>query len=238
PAGPARIRSVPTSSRPPATRIARAAPRGVVSEAGGSGDRDRRPLREIVRRPELLIAVGGAAVSYAAMVLVMTATPLAMVACAFPIRDVATVIQWHVLGMFVPSFFTGKLIRRFGTLRILLAGLALLGGHVVVAATGVEFLDFLSALMLLGVGWNFSYIAATTLLTEVARPEERAKVQALNEFTVFALVAAASLSSGWLFHRFDWRALNLSVLPLLLATGILMLWLARRRDQRNSNAGQ
>ena len=127
------------------------------------------------------------------------------------------VIQWHVVGMFAPSFFTGSLIKRYGAPRIMQIGFVLLLGNVVLALSGVEFLHFLSALVLLGVGWNFAFIGGTTLLTQTYRPAEQLKVQAVNEFAVFGLVAVATLSAGWLYDRFGWVTLNLAVVPLLLA---------------------
>lgn len=175
-----------------------------------------RPLREIVAQPALRASIVGAAVGYGVMVMAMTATPLAMLGCGLAATSVTPVIQWHVVGMFAPSFFTGTLIERHGAPRIMQVGLLLLLGHVVITLAGVDFLNFLSALILLGVGWNFAYIAGTTLLTRCYRPAEQAKVQAVNEFTVFGFVALASLSAGWLYDRFGWAALNLAAIPLLV----------------------
>jgi MFS family permease len=130
--------------------------------------------------------------------------------------------------MFAPSFFTGALIARYGAPRIMQAGFALLLGHVVLALSGVEFLHFLSALVLLGVGWNFAFIGGTTLLTQTYLPAERLRVQAVNEFAVFGLAALATLSAGWLYDRFGWVTLNLSVLPLLLAALLATSSIERR----------
>jgi len=176
-----------------------------------------RPLRETLGQPALLVAVFGAAIGYAVMIMVMTATPLAILGCGLPGSSVTPVIQWHVVGMFAPSFFTGTLIARYGAPRIMQAGFILLLGHVVLALSGVAFLNFLSALILLGVGWNFAFIGGTTLLTQACLPAERLKVQAVNEFTVFGFTALATLSAGWLYDRFGWATLNLAVLPFLLA---------------------
>ena len=151
------------------------------------------------------------------MIMVMTATPLAMLGCGQPANSIAPVIQWHVVGMFAPSFFTGALIRRFGAPRIMRIGFFLLLGHVAIALLGIEFLHFLSGLILLGIGWNFAFIGGTALLTQTYRPAEQLRVQAINEFSVFGLVALASLSAGWLYDRFGWLSLNLAVVPLLLA---------------------
>jgi MFS family permease len=176
-----------------------------------------RPLREILGQPAFQVAVFGAAIGYAAMIMVMTATPLAILGCGLPGTSVTPVIQWHVVGMFAPSFFTGSLIARYGAPRIMQTGFILLLGNVVLALSGVEFLHFLSALILLGVGWNFSFIGGTTLLTQAYLPAERLKVQAVNEFSVFGLAALATLSAGWLYDRFGWATLNLAVVPFLLA---------------------
>lgn len=177
---------------------------------------DARPLGEIVRQPALLMSIFGASVGYSAMIMAMTATPLAMLGCGLPGTSVTPVIQWHVVGMFAPSFFTGDLVKRFGAPRIMQLGFILLLGHVAVAVSGLEFLHFLSALILLGLGWNFAFIGGTALLTQTYRPAEQLKVQMVNEFIVFGLVAVASLSAGWLYARFGWLLLNLSMVPLLV----------------------
>lgn len=186
---------------------------------------DARPLRQILMQPALQASILASAVGYAVMIMVMTATPLAMLGCGLTGSDVTPVIQWHAVGMFAPSFFTGSLIRRYGALPIMQTGLVLLLGHVTVAFSGIEFLHFVSALVLLGVGWNFVFIGGTTLLTQTYRPSEQLKVQAVNEFSIFALVALATLSAGWLYDRFGWITLNLAVVPLLavalLATGAI-----------------
>jgi MFS family permease len=150
------------------------------------------------------------------MIMAMTATPLAMLGCGFGAADVRPVIQWHVVGMFLPSFFTGSLVARFGAPRVMQTGFVVLMAHVVVAASGIEFLHFLSALVLLGVGWNFAFVGSTALLTQSYRPSEQTKVQALNEGLVFGLVVVGSLGAGWLYDRFGWSVLNLAALPLLL----------------------
>jgi len=177
---------------------------------------EARPLGEIVRQPALLMSIFGASVGYSAMIMAMTATPLAMLGCGLPGSSVTPVIQWHVVGMFAPSFFTGNLIKRFGAPRVMQAGFVLLLAHVAVAVSGLEFLHFLSALVLLGLGWNFAFIGGTTLLTQTYRPAEQLRVQMVNEFIVFGLVAVASLSAGWLYARFGWVLLNLSMVPLLV----------------------
>lgn len=192
-------------------------------------DSDARPLTTIARQPKFLLALGGAAVGFGVMILAMTATPLAMVAHDHAASDAAFVIQWHVLGMFVPSFFTGFLIARFGVLTMMLAGALALIGHVVISLSGLALLHFISALILLGLGWNFLYVGGTTLLTETYRPAEKAKVQALNDFAIFGIVVIASVASGWLMHGIGWIGVNLTALPFLAATAVVIgLFILRR----------
>jgi predicted MFS family arabinose efflux permease len=198
-------------------------PKPVVAQPGQS-----RPLREILGQPALRVSVFGTAIGYAVMIMVMTATPLAILGCGLPGANVTPVIQWHVVGMFAPSFFTGSLVRRYGAPRIMQAGFVLLLGHVVLALSGVEFLHFLSALVLLGIGWNFAFIGGTTLLTQSYRATEQLKVQAVNEFAIFGLVALATLSAGWLFDRFGWATLNLAVVPLLFAALFAAIGIERK----------
>ena len=188
-----------------------------------------RSLREIVAQPSLRAAIVGSATGYAVMIMAMTATPLAMLGCGFSTADVKPVIQWHVLGMFAPSFFTGHLVARWGASRVMQLGFVLLSAHVAVAASGQAQLHFLSALVLLGVGWNFAFVGGTALLTQSYRPSEQTKVQALNEGVVFSLVALGSLGAGWLYDRFGWVTLNLAVLPLLLLVLVWTIATTRRR---------
>lgn len=203
-----------------------------VAEKGGL---PARPLSAVVSQPTFLVAVLVAAIGFGVMNLAMTATPIAMHAHHHSMSDTAFVIQWHVLGMFLPSFFTGSLIARFGAPWIMLAGVGLLLGHVAIALSGVEFLYFVSALILLGVGWNFTYLGGTNLLTETYRPSEKAWVQGINDFTVFTTVVIASFSSGALLHLFGWTGVNLLALPLLLAAGLAMIaFLAWRRRTRTA----
>lgn len=148
------------------------------------------------------------------------------------VSDAVPVIQAHVLAMFAPSFFSGALVRRFGAIPMMLAGFALLAAHVAVAATGAEFGHFFWALVLLGAGWNFAFVAGTALLTEAYTDAERGKAQAANEFILSGCVALASLSSGWLLHALGWRAVALSGLPFLAVAAALTLWLQRLRAAR------
>lgn len=188
-----------------------------------------RPLARIAREPVFAVAVVGAVVGYGVMNLLMTATPLAMLGCGHGFADTAFVIQWHIVAMFAPSFVTGHLIHRFGELRIMLWGSALLGACVAVNLSGVEVANFGVALALLGLGWNFLFIGATSLLTELHSPAEKAKVQGLNEFLVFGTVTLTATSSGMLHDAFGWSALNVGTLPLLAAVVLATASLARRR---------
>lgn len=198
-----------------------------------------RPLPSIMKQPVFLTALAGSSIGFSVMLLVMTATPLAMQLCGQTISSAASVIQWHVLGMFAPSFFTGNLIRRFGVLKIMTIGVALLLGHVAIALSGMEYLHFLSGLILLGVGWNFLFIGGTTLLTEAYHPCERAKVQAAHDFLMYVAISIATFSSGSLLSAFGWRAVNLAVLPML-AFALLMivvLGVRQKRARQNVKAG-
>jgi MFS family permease len=184
-----------------------------------------RPLLTIMMQPSYAVALFGAATGSGVMVLAMTATPLAMVNHQHSLAASAMVIQAHVLGMFLPSFFTGSLIARFGILRIMLVGVALLAAHVAVSLTGTGFGSFASALVLLGVGWNFLYIGGTTLLTKTYREEERARAQAANDLTVFVVGLASSLAAGALLQAVGWYLMNLILLPWLLVAAIAICWL-------------
>ena len=188
-----------------------------------------RPLRQIMRQPAFITALTGSAAGYGVMMLVMTATPLAMLQCGQP--DSASVIQWHVLGMFVPSFFTGHLIARFGVLNVMLAGILLLAGHVAIALSGDAYLHLLSGLILLGMGWNFLFIGGTALLTETYRPSERARTQATHDFLVFGVMSAGSFAAGSLLDRFGWQMVNWVALPILVfaLVAVLMLAWSRRK---------
>ncbi|MEO0976035.1 MAG: MFS transporter [Pseudomonadota bacterium] len=186
-----------------------------------------RPLRTIMAQPRFIVAAACGICSYALMSLVMTATPLAMIACGLTETDAALGIQWHVLAMFGPSFFTGSLIARFGKERIVSIGLSLLAGCSIVALMGIELAHFWTALVLLGLGWNFGFIGATAMLTDTYRPEERNMVQAVNDFLVFGFVAAASFSSGALLNAFGWGTVNVLVFPFVVLCIGLLVWLVQ-----------
>lgn len=190
-----------------------------------------RPLSVIARQPSFIVAVLCAMICYGVMTLLMAATPLAMIACRHPFSDAAFVIQWHMVGMFAPSFFTGSLILRFGLLPVMFTGVALNLVCVAIAVSGVEVMNFWLALMLLGVGWNFMFIGATTLLTETHTPAERAKVQGVNDAAIFATLVASSLASGVLFSFQGWQAMNYYAIPVLVLAGSAILWLAAHRRQ-------
>jgi MFS family permease len=185
-----------------------------------------RPLLQIMRQRTFIVAVITSMIGYAVMSFTMTATPLAMVACGFQHVQAGTVIQWHVLGMFAPSFFTGHLIARFGLYRVMLVGAILLSVSAGIAVAGVDFANFWAALLIIGVGWNFLFVGATTLLTQAHTPAERAKTQAANDFLVFASTATASFLSGKLLYVFGWETINLLTLPFALASAVLVLWFA------------
>lgn len=187
-----------------------------------------RPLRAIAAQPVFLVAVCVAALGYAVMNLLMTATPLAMGFCGHPYSAAATVISSHVIAMFAPSFVTGSLIKRFGILPIILTGVLLLFACVAISLSGQLVGHFWTALVLLGVGWNFTYIGGTTLLTQAYRPSERAKAQGANEMTVFSVQAISAFSSGVLVNAAGWNTLNYVALPLITAAGLAALWLMVR----------
>jgi MFS family permease len=188
-----------------------------------------RPLGVIARQPAFIVAVACGTIGYGVMNLLMTATPLAMVACEHPFSDAAFVIQWHLVGMFAPSFFTGALIRRVGLVPVMLAGVALNALCVAIAVAGIEVLHFWAAMFLLGIGWNFMFVGATALLTESHAPAERAKVQGINDSAIFFTLVLSSLGSGALFSYQGWLTMNLSALPFLALAAGGLIWLALRR---------
>jgi len=192
--------------------------------------RGGRPLRTIARQPVFLVAALGGMFGYGVMSLVMTATPLAM-HDHYSFGDTAWVIEWHVLGMFAPSFVTGHLIRRFGVLSVMLTGAILYCACVLVNLSGTTLDHYWLALVLLGMGWNFLFIGATTLLTEAYTPEEKAKTQALNDFLVFTTVTLTVLTAGQLHHYLGWRAVNVGVMPLIASILAALALLIRHRRQ-------
>ncbi|MDE2371990.1 MAG: MFS transporter [Burkholderiales bacterium] len=194
--------------------------------AQGSHGAAGRPLREIVRQPVFIVAVAACALGYGIMNLLMAATPIAMAQCSHPFAAAALVLEWHVVGMYLPSFVTGHLIKRYGALAVMVVGLALNIVCVLIALSGVEVMHFLAALITLGVGWNFLYIGGTTLATTAYRPEERTRAQMAVDFCVYATMTLTAFGSGALVTTGGWSAMNLgSLLPLTLLGGALA-WLA------------
>lgn len=201
--------------------------------AAKPGDAKGRSRAELLRDPRIAVAVICGMVSYALMNLMMTSTPLAVVGCGFTTGNAADVVSAHVIAMYAPSFVTGHLIARFGAMRIVALGLALLAAAGVVALSGVALTQFFISLILLGVGWNFGFIGATAMLTQAHAPEERGRVQGMNDFLVFGCVTFASLSSGLMMSFGDdvqtgWTAVNLAMLPFLILAGAALIWLALR----------
>lgn len=187
-----------------------------------------RPLKEIMRQPAYIAAVISSMFGYGVMTLVMSATPLAMLACGFAFGDSATVIQAHIIAMFLPSFFTGHLIQRFGVLAIIAVGALIQVGCAVVNLAGIDFANFLIANALVGLGWNFTYVGGSTLLTRTYTPAERARVQASHDFLVYATTATAAALAGFLQQKAGWMAINLAALPLMGIVMLAALWLGLR----------
>ena len=205
------------------SRVRVPAPSRAESDGGG------RKLSSIVRQPAFIVAAMGAALGYGVMNLLMTATPIAMNFCSHPYSAAAFVIEWHVVGMYAPGFFTGGLIKRFGVLAIMIAGTCFMVACVGIALSGNAIWQFWLALLLVGIGWNFMYTAGTTLLTETYTPAERAKTQGLNDFLVFTVMGVSSFSSGALVSAAGWEQLNAGAVPFILAVAVAALWLTLRR---------
>jgi MFS family permease len=184
-----------------------------------------RSLPQIMQQSVFIVAALGSTVGYSIMVLLMTATPLTMVAMQHPFDSAATVLQWHILGMFAPSFFTGFLIARFGVLTIIISGIGLNLACIAVNFLGTSVEHFLVALTLLGVGWNFMFIGSTTLLTQTYTTAEKAKTQAIHDFITFTCVAIATFLSGQILSHLGWAAVNYAALPALVFIFIAVLWL-------------
>jgi MFS family permease len=196
-------------------------PRPTLAERTATG----RPLLEIAAQPRYLIALACSMVGWGVMVLMMSATPIAMQVCNHAFDDTAFVIQWHVVGMYAPSFFTGHLIRRFGLANILLLGAVFQGAAVSANLYGIEVWNFWAANMLQGVGWNFLFVGGSTLLTTTYRPEERARAQGLHDQLTMGVAAVAAFGSGALHHLVGWEIVNITVIPLILFVVAANLWL-------------
>lgn len=202
-------------------------PESSESDAAGPA----RPLSEIAAQPVFIVAATVAAFGYATMTLLMTATPLAMGFCGHPYSAAATVISAHVIGMFAPSFVTGSLIKRFGLLAVMGAGVAILFACIAIGLSGQAVAHFWWALVLLGIGWNFTYIGGSTLLTQAYRPSEKAKVQGVNEMIVFTVQALAAFSSGVLVNARGWDMLNYVAIFMVAVCAASLAWLAVKRRE-------
>ena len=195
-----------------------------------------RSRLKLLQSPRILVSIICAMVSYALMNLVMTSTPLAVVGCGYSQSNAADVVMMHVLGMFIPSFFTGHLITRYGAPRIVSIGLIILGGAGISNIAGVELINFYIGLILLGIGWNFGFIGATTMLALAHEPNERGAVQGMNDFFVFGFVTVASLASGSLMNCSGgtslegWTSVNIAMLPFLLLAGGSLVWISRQKN--------
>ncbi|WP_293267970.1 MFS transporter [Neptunomonas sp.] len=194
----------------------------------------QRPLFEIATQPVFIVAVVVGMVSYTVMNLLMTATPLAMARCGFSFPQTAWVIEWHVLGMFLPSFFTGRLIQRFGTTPMMLLGGVIMLACIFINLNGKTEWHFWSALFLLGLGWNFMFISATSLVTGAYVEQERAKTQATNEFLVFGMVTISALSAGWLEVSMGWETMNALMIPVVVWAMLVVVFFSKRIKQTAS----
>ena len=198
-----------------------------------------RPLAEIARQPKFIIAVCAATFGYLVMSFLMTVTPIAMGVCGFTFSDSSYVIQAHVLGMYAPAFFTGHLINRFGVNNILIAGSVLCGASIVIHLSGIGYLNFLSGLVLVGIGWNFLFTGGTTLLTQTYTPAEKAKVQGLNDFFIWGTISVGAVTSGAVQHSAGWSTVNLVMAPLVVIVFATTLWLrysGKRTPSEQSSA--
>jgi MFS family permease len=194
--------------------------------------RQGRPLMEILAQPRFITAVAAGVASYAMMNMVMTSAPLAMVMCGHSTREATLGIQWHVLGMFLPSFFTGSLIIRYGAERIVAIGLVFIALSAAVDLAGITLAHFWIGLTLLGIGWNFGFIGATAMVTQCHRPEERTTVQSFNDFLVFGTMAIGSFLSGTLLATTGWDSVNWVVFPVLGVAAMLLGWLLLKHNPR------
>lgn len=198
-------------------------PRPSAGESAGGG----RPLRDILRQPVFIVAAVSATMGYGLMNLLMQGTPLAMDLCGLPYAAAATVISWHVVGMYAPGFVTGSLIARVGVLQIIVTGIAVMIGGAAVALMGNAMWHFLVALALVGVGWNFMYTGGTALLTEAYAPSEKARTQGANDAIMFSTMAVTSFSSGAFVSSAGWEIMNWTAMPLLVLTALVVVWYAR-----------
>ena len=196
--------------------------------AAESYDKPARPLAEIVRQPKFIVAVMAAALGYGVMNLLMVATPLAMNFCGHPFKEGVFVLEWHVVGMFLPSFFTGDLIKRFGAMKVIITGTLLNFVAIGIALSGVTVAHFWFALVVLGIGWNFMFIGGTALLTETYEPHEKSRVQGFNDMLVFATMAVSSSSAGVLVNAKGWEIVNYAAMPFVTVALVAAMWLLLR----------
>lgn len=183
-----------------------------------------RPLKTILVQPTFLVSILNTAISNSVMILIMVATPLAILACGYTVSDSTSVIQWHVLGMFLPAFFSGKLVDRFGIKAVAISGCLLLVVSGLISIADIQLVNFYSALFLLGVGWNFLYVSGSTLMTASHRPEETGKVQGFAELAVAIVSAFAAFGSGVLLNLWGWAVINSLVVVLLLLCLFVNIW--------------
>ena len=188
-----------------------------------------RPLLEIAAQPKFFVAVLAGAIGYGVMNFLMTSTPIAMGVCGHPYGDAAFVISSHVVAMFAPSFVTGSLIRRFGVLSVMFVGALLNVASIAIALSGISVPQFWGSLVMLGIGWNFLFIGATALLTETYRPEERAKAQGANDFSIFVMMTISSLTSGMIVTSAGWERVNYAAAPMIAVVAIAITWLGLRQ---------
>jgi MFS family permease len=200
-------------------------PKPVIDQASGAA----RSWPELLRQPKMIVAMASAMIAYSLMNLMMTATPVAMIGCGFNKSDASFVIQWHVLAMFVPSFFTGQLIKRYGAEKITALGMVLLMFAAGAGLAGITFGHFAVALVLLGLGWNFGFIGGTTMLTDTYRPSERGKVQAANDFGISLLMVIASSSSGFILADLGWHAVPMALFPPAALALAMIAWMYLRK---------
>ena len=201
-------------------------PAPTAAEAAAAG----RPLREIAAQPKFIIAVLSSAIGYGVMNFLMTSTPIAMQVCGHPFGAAATVISWHIIGMFAPSLFTGGLIRKFGVIPVMFAGAVINVVCIAIALSGITVAHFWWSLFLLGVGWNFLYTGGTTLLTQTYRPEERAKAQGAHDQAVFIMMLISSFTSGVTVTIGGWERVNLMALPLIAIVMGALVWFSMRKE--------
>ncbi|MDO8458087.1 MAG: MFS transporter [Burkholderiaceae bacterium] len=209
-------------------------PKAAPKNAGQGSHGGGRPLLQIMRQPVFIVSTAAAALGYGVMNLLMAATPIAMQKCGLPFSDVAFVLEWHVIGMFAPGFFTGHLIKRFGVLQIMGVGVLLNLLCIGIALSGQDLHQFLMALFLLGVGWNFLFTGSTTLALGTYTPAEKDRAQGAINFFTFAVLATSSFASGALVTTSGWTLLNYGSLLPVVVTGAALVWLALQRRARHN----